>query len=331
MSWKLPVGAPVSTPVPALENNQTLQGWYTDDALTQAVSASTVVTGNMDLYAKLETTSTTSTFDAELAAGAAVLNINNMDDWSSFVSKSAQITSSQRVELNVDIDCAGAAYTALTFAGNFDGNGKTISNATFNASGENSGLFAVIGPGQKVCNLTLSGLTVKSATYSGALAGSISGTEGNQALVQNVQVRGGSVNGRSAGGVAGYVFFADVRYCSSRTTTISGQANGAGIAGLSYGAITDCYTVCSPSAVPLLGKTGGIVGKNLESGVIEGCWCSFSTVAGQTEGGSESRCKAGVTTRTSLSAMTALNLDPVYWNVAAGQNSSFTEAVQYQF
>lgn len=325
-TWKVPAGAALVQP--KLADESTLLGWYDGE---QAVSFGTPVTANLTLYAKFDVPVQEEGFGAQLDAGAPVLNITTDEDWTVFLARSGEVTADQRVELEKDIDCGGASHMALPFHGDFNGNNHTISNGTFTANGENSGLFAAIGAGQTVCNLTLSSLTVKNATYSGALAGSISGTEGNRALVQNIQVRGGTVNGRSAGGVAGYVFFADVKYCSCRTTTISGQANGAGIAGINYGVIRDCYSVCSPSAFPLAGKVGGIVGKNLEGGLVDICWCSHANVAGQTDDSSTTtaRCMGKVTSRISLAD---LELDSKYWNTAkTGSNTDFTDAVRYEF
>ena len=302
-SWTVPTGAALTEPDMDLLSTQALNGWYYDTALTEAVTFDVPVTTDLTLYAAVTTTATGS-FAAAFERGDAVLPISNPEDWASFISLASQVNANQRVELNTNIDCDGATYTSLTFAGDFDGGGNTISNATFTASGSNAGMFKTIGPGQKVCNLMLYNVNASYASeYSGVLAGAISGTEGNHALVQNVQVYYGSSSGRSAGGLAGYIFFADVKYCSSTGTEISGMVNGGGIGGISYGFITQCFSDTDPYAVPLLGTAGGIVGKNLEGGTITNSWCTANKVTGRTTDASESYVLAEVGANTDLSGI----------------------------
>lgn len=281
-TWKVPAGAALYEPALGLTSSQTLQGWYTDAAMTQSAAFGTAVNTDAILYAKVTTTVSGSFADA-FEDEAAVLTISSPADWDAFISLASQITSDQRVVLACDINCNDATYTTLTFAGDFDGSNHTISNATFTASNSNSGMFHTIGAGQKICNLTLSNVTAEYAgTYAGVLAGTVSGTEGNHALIQNVHVVNGSVSGRSAGGIAGFIFFADVKYCSSTGTAISGLANGGGIGGISYGFISQSYSTASPTAMSFLGGTaGGIAGKNLEGGSITSCWCTFGQISGR--------------------------------------------------
>ncbi len=318
-TWSVPAGAKLVQVT--LPSNLIVENWYTDAAFTTEAVFGGAVNANTEVYAKLITAEDVSGFATGLQNNDAVLYIRNADDWASFVNSASQVSSSQRVELMGDIDCANATYTALTFAGDFNGNNKTISNATFNASGENSGLFAAIGEGQVVANLTLSNITVKNATNAGVLAGSI-----DRATVQNVQVRGGGVTGRNAGGMVGYTFLSSIRYCSARNTRVTGSANGGGIAGISYSQIIDCYSVCSPTALLSNGR-GGISGKNLESSVIRNCWCTYGAITGTNHGTAENY-KASVKART---PMEPLGLDATYWSVAPGYSTDFTSAVTYLF
>ncbi|MGM9607105.1 MAG: InlB B-repeat-containing protein, partial [Oscillospiraceae bacterium] len=249
LNWTVPTGAALTEPTLSLLSTQTLSDWYYDTDYTNIVTFGTAVTGNLTLYASVTTTAS-GTFAQDFANEETTLTIKTDEDWASFISLASQISSTQLVVLDKDIDCGGATYTTLTFAGNFNGKNHIISNATFSAVDGYSGMFKTIGPDQKVCNLVLNNVTAKYAsTYSGILAGSISGTEGHNALVQNVQVWGGTASGRSAGGIAGFIFFADVKYCGSYNTTITGVANGGGIGGISYGFITQCYSVSNPTAL----------------------------------------------------------------------------------
>jgi hypothetical protein len=252
-----------------------------------------------------------------------------LEDWAAFVLHADEVTSSQRVELLDDIDCDGATYTALTFAGNFDGKGHTISNATFNANGSNSGMFATIGAGQIIANLTLSNITVNYGENAGVLAGSISATNSDPALIQNVQIRGGTVKGRNMGALVGYTFLSNIKYCSSRDTTFSGTVNAGGIAGISYSVISNCYSTCDFSQFSLY--KGGIVAKNQEAGRVEWCWTTYSKVIASSHADSSAENNYANFGRYKEAAIKNFNFDSTYWEIDDGADTDFTSAVYYQF
>ena len=291
ITWKLPGG--MAMPVPTLElvGGDTLQGWYTDAACTIAFVEGTTVTGNTTLYAKVNIPEADKTFLEKLEDHEDV-TIYTKAEWDTFVENSDVVVAGQLITLGADIDCDDTIYDSMTFAGSFNGNNKTISNASFRAvstsSGDTcSGMFAKIAPGQVVANLTLQNVTAQySGTYSGVLAGMVDGAGGSRALVQNVQVRNSSASGRSAGGVAGFIRNADVRYCSSRDTTITGLANGGGIVGLNNSKVEYCYSTTSPTALPefLKGHAGGVVGKNVRGAYTEYCWSTMKVVGGRGTG-----------------------------------------------
>lgn len=260
------------------------------------------------------------------------IEIASKQDWDTFVVSASTYSADTRVELLADIDLMEEEYAPVEYVGNFNGNNHTISNATFTAVDGNAGMFKTIGPDQKVCNLVLSNVTASNSdTYSGVLAGAVAGTEGHNALIQNVQVRGGLAFGSSAGGIAGYISFADVKYCSSTGTEISGIVNGGGIGGISYGQISDCYSTCIPAANPILGTIGGIVGKNLEGGTVNHCWCTENKAVGQTTSATESSNFEGVNGNTMITEFTSRGFTPPYWQPAPGTGTTFTGAVEYNF
>ena len=278
----VPAGTQLINAAALAKNGYTFDGWYIDEAFSEAADFTDTVDNNITLYAKYTPNEGINTsFDQALADEAEILPISNPADFESFVAKVDEIESTQCVELQGNVDLGGKTYTAISgFKGNFNGNGYEISNATFTAVGENAGMFATIGANQIVANLTLRDITVRSATYSGALAGSISGTEGRSAKIQNVQIRECTINGRSAGGLAGFVIWGDINYCSNRDSRVAGTINAGGLAGISYGQFYDCYSVGTATA--LLYK-GGIAGKNLEGGHVMHCWCTMSKATGQTD------------------------------------------------
>lgn len=325
---QLPAGAPLYPLSPVLNAGESI-AWYNDAAFTDNVDfAAQTVSGNVTLYGEVTSQSTASDFGTQLTNGDAVLYIDTADDWTTFTQRSGEVTAAQRVELRMDVDGGGASLPALTFKGSFNGNGHTISNYRFTASGDNAGLFASLGGGSVVANLNFTGISVSSATYSGVLAGSVSGGEGNNVLVQNVQVRDCSVTGRSAGGLAGFAIWAEIRYCSvADSMTITGIVNGGGLVGISYAQIHDCYSNVTPTA---LITRGGIVGRNLEGGHIEHCWCTYRSVYGSTDSTSTAvNNVTSVTATTAASSFTAAGFSSDWWTLTRGTTNTFTGNVYY--
>lgn len=343
ITWKLPAGAEIPAIAVETSGSQEFKGWYTDSALNNALASGTTVTGNTTLYAKITGGTTGSgDFYTDLIEGNTA-TITNSDDWEIFVEYADQADAGQLIILGTDIDCDGATYDSMTFTGSFNGNGNTISNANFRAvstsSGDTcSGMFAKIGPGQVVANLTLQNVTAQySGTYAGVLAGMVDGAGGSRALVQNVQVRNSSASGRSAGGVAGFIRNADVRYCSSRDTTITGLANGGGIVGLSNAKVEYCYSTTSPTALTFLGGcAGGVVGKNVRGAYTEYCWATMVVVGGSGEGAEAGGTDIGVfdnvSNSTTVRDFTLKGFTQDCWVRAAGTATDFnTSVVTYPF
>ena len=289
ITWKLLAGMEIPNISVEMTAGSTFDGWFTDADCNTALNGT--VTGDTTIYGKVTTQPVEGDFLEELKSGEDVI-IDSMEDWNVFVQNSAEAKAGQVVTLGMNIDCDGATYDSMTFAGSFNGAGFTISDANFRAvsttSGDTcSGMFAKIGPGQVVANLTLQDVTAEySGAYAGVLAGMVDGAGGSRTVVQNVQVRGGSASGRSAGGVAGFIRNATVRYCSSRDTTITGLANGGGIVGLSNAKVEYCYSTTRPTALPSLlgGSAGGVVGKNVRGAYTEYCWATMKVVGGSGKG-----------------------------------------------
>lgn len=289
--WRLPAGAPL--PEVAIPGNLTLEGWYTDDTYGTAVDfGTTLVTSDMDVYAKTGSASSGGSFLEDLEnESATVLHIGSAADFNDFVNHSTEVDPDQRVELTADINLNNASYQAIQFEGDFDGKGHTISNARFTANGSYAGMFSELGATQKIANLTLDNITVSGGTfsgYAGVLAGQVYGvneTPRLNCLVQNVHVKNSSVTGYTVGGLVGFSFASTIRYCSVDNTSVTGLANGGGITGLTYGDIDTCYTDnLSVFALQSRGR-GGITGKLLESGKITDCWFTYDQAYGENDRG----------------------------------------------
>lgn len=337
ITWKLPAGVVIPPLELVLSGGKTIKDWYLDSDFQQALTSTTTVTGNTTVYADVTAPAEEETFLGKLQAHEDV-TIYTKDEWDTFVEHSDVVVAGQLITLGDNIDCDNTTYDSMTFAGNFDGNSKTISNATFRAvstsSGDTcSGMFAKIGPGQVVANLTLQNVTAQySGTYAGVLAGMVDGAGGGRTLVQNVQVRNSSASGRSAGGVAGFIRNADVRYCSSRDTTITGLANGGGIVGLNNSKVEYCYSTTSPTALTFLGgKAGGVVGKNVRGAYTEYCWSTMKVVGGSGEGteagGTDIGAFDNVSDSTTAIQFVIAGFTQECWVRAAGTATDFNPSV----
>lgn len=342
ITWKLPYGATIPALSLVLSGGKTIDGWYLDSDFENALTSNVTVSGNTTVYAKVSSPEEDKTFLEKLEDHEDV-TITTKAEWDTFVEHSDVVVAGQLITLGANIDCEDSTYDSMTFAGSFNGAGFTISNANFRAvstsSGDTcSGMFAKIGPGQTVANLTLQNVTAQySGTYAGVLAGMVDGAGGGRTLVQNVQVRNSSASGRSAGGVAGFIRNADVRYCSSRDTTITGLANGGGIVGLSNAKVEYCYSTTSPTALTFLGGcAGGVVGKNVRGAYTEYCWATMAVVGGSgtgTEaGGTDIGVFDNVSNSTTVRDFTLKGFTQDCWVRAAGTATDFnTSVVTYPF
>lgn len=343
VTWKLPAGATIPAIVPELTSGETFAGWFTDSNRSSSFVEGTTITGNTILYAKVNPLSEAEAFLQALESHQNV-TIDTKTEWDTFVANSDVVVADQLITLGENIDCDDTTYQSMTFAGNFNGNGKTISNATFEAtsntpSGEEcNGLFATLGHGQVVANLTLDNIDVEYAgEYAGVLAGMVDGWSNDRALVQNVQVRNSSVSGRSAGGVAGFIRNADVVYCSSRDTTITGVANGGGIVGLSNGKVEYSYSTTTPTALPefLRGSAGGVVGKNVRGAFTEYCWATMKVVGTKgtgTEAAGTDICALEVNEDMWEDDFEAAGFVQDCWDLDAGSATDFNyEEIEYSF
>ena len=173
-----------------------------------------------------------------------------------------------------DINLSGPVWTPIgawstPFAGNFDGNGKIISNLTINTTSVNQGLFGVIGSGAIVKDFDLSGINVTGGQYTGTVAGYNTGT------IQNCNVLSGNVTGSSTiGGVAG-ISVGVVQDCSVAVLVDASSASGGVIGGLvgqlSGGQVINChFTNIGVTGVNGYQLIGGVVGL-ANTGSIQDC------------------------------------------------------------
>ena len=342
-----PAGTELFAPLGLELSGSTLM-WYSDPDFEEEAQVSGAASQDVTFYGKYTAEAGATSFDDALTKlldgdtsglidGA--LPISDTEDFGAFVVRAAEVPAGQLVRLQDNITLTGT-YTAISgFKGDFDGDNHTITGGTFTAAGDNAGMFATLGAyngrGQRVANLTLESITVNasSADYAGILVGNSSGSETSEdkmVLIRNVQVKDSEVSARSAGGIAGFAIWTSIRFCSSdELTNVTCTVNGGGIAGISYGRIRDCYSRATiDSTLPIFYTIGGIVGKNLESGVVEHCWTPLDKVSGQNSQATAQDNETGVLARSpSNDSFAAKGMGAPYWNTGAGFSHGFTDAV----
>lgn len=334
--WKLPEGSLLEYPSAPTFSGMEFDNWYTDSSFTNPVPADQIVSNGLTVYAKYNYTSTTDFEKALENQNQTVVEISTPEEFSIFASRAGIMNPGRRVHLAESLDLGGSTFTAIQFNANFDGGGHTLSNATFQANGENSGMFAIVGKGQKIANVTLSNIKVENAQNAGIVAGSVTSGSGDatqteRPLIQNVRVIGGEVTGRNSAGIAGNTFLADIQFCSVTGTKISGLVNAGGIASQSYSNINNCYT----KDIALSGflYKGGIVTTMLEASSTTYCWTTYENVVDprRHNDGVLDVCIANADKTTGEDAEVE-GFDTEYWNLADNlANSTFTDQVYYSF
>lgn len=338
--WILPAGIPIPEPIPPTYSTLTFDGWYMDATYTEKVTESDTVTGDMTIYGKYEGENVTFA-DQLTSSDYPSVTINSLADFETFANLASEASPNKLVILGTDIDCGGGVYPAIQYSGNFDGDNKTISNATFTPTGDdNCGMFDVIGKGQKIVNIIFEKVTIRSATNAGVVAGSVSSGSGDASqpdrpLIQNVQVKNCTVNGRNAGGIVGYTFLSDIKFCSVTNSTIAGLVNAGGIAAQSYSIVQDCYTDGLTLGAFFLSYTGGIVATPLEASNAINCWTTYTNIYGRnTQDRPETECIASAGSVDASDAFTTYHFSRQYWRAPADAKVSemtFTPAVKYIF
>ena len=174
------------------------------------------------------------------------------------------------VVLETDIDMSGAGWVPVGtgmdsgYAGDFDGNGKTIGGLTVTADG-NAGFFGALAAGGKVHDLRFSEAQVTGTgnSFAGVVAGSSLG------IIEDCDVVASEVSGQYAGAVTGNNSV-QVNRCDAVGVSVTGAFSAGGIAGMSYGKIEYC-TLSGESRIVASGgssRAGGIVGSTSEEGGV---------------------------------------------------------------
>lgn len=261
------------------------------------------------------------------------LVINSKSDWDNFVQIADTFASGELVRLGTNISLSGDSYSSIDYAGDFDGGNFTLDDGYF----DGGGIFKQIGPGQKICNLTVDAIYIKKSfiegfnKISGILSPVALGEIGNEALIQNVHVTSGQINtdNNIGGGIVGRIGnYVQAIYCSCTGGSIYGTVYCGGIAGQFRGKINQSASTITPNTLPLGGVAGGIAGL-ADDGTITSCWCTFRTIVGQSSGVTTSKVLYNATVSDDF---TPIELETGKWTVFSGQMPSLRKsACMYQW
>lgn len=208
------------------------------------------------------------------------------------------------------IGYSGGCY----FAGHYDGDGHTISNAKSTGKNDDEG-FATAGIFGWVSGGSVKNLTVKNANFVATGQDNYSFVGGVAAVafaasIENCTVKNSALeskrdnNNNCAGGVAGYSTGTTFKNCASISNNIQSMAYGGGFVGENdddYGVgdskYTDCYAVnCSVAAKTEETRgtsfAGGFIGMIVSDIALTNCYAYKQTLS--TEGTSASNAATGV-------------------------------------
>lgn len=161
--------------------------------------------------------------------------IKTAQDWNAVADYNADCTEDFKgkyLRVENDIDFTGVDFKQIggdfvtPFNGDFDGNGKTISNIVTNshANSQGGGAFAVIGEKAFVHNLTLQGKMTATHTYTGGFAGNVYGKVAN--CVNQIAVT--STQANAAGFAANAYETSEFDSCYNKADISSSKTNVAG-------------------------------------------------------------------------------------------------------
>lgn len=198
-----------------------------------------------------------------------------------------------------DVNMSGQTYEAKEYLhGEFNGNGHTVSNVTLNTSGFNQlGIFNEISNGGYLHDLNLNNISITNTSNNdGGATGTVAGSVGTDAIIDNVHVNTTYVNGRRDAGCfignltkeisSGNGYIQNCSVINGQATTRDGDDSGhptGGFVGWTNGGIIrQCFTYNSSTSEdgPYLAnahlRVGGFVGIIESDSLIENCFAHGS-------------------------------------------------------
>ena len=220
------------------------------------------------------------------------------------------------VVLEADIDMSGTSWAPIGtgmdfgYAGDFDGNGKTVAGLTV-TSGGNAGFFGAVAAGGKVHDLSFSEAQV-TGTGDNSFAGVIAGA--SLGVIEDCDVVSSEVSGQYAGAVTGNNSV-QVNRCDAVGVSVTGTFSAGGIAIVASGGSSRAGGIVGSTSEEGGVKTSGRVLKcAVEGAFISGLWAGG--IAGENGFGIIAQCVADNVTLTHAQSGSGARLGGI-----AGYNS----------
>ena len=183
----------------------------------------------------------------------------------------------------------GHGWTPLNeFSGTFDGNGhRIIGMHIYGEFNGNVGLFSKLGSGAIIQNLGIVNCDINITTKYYSVGGIVGYAYGYETTISKCYVSGKIQNtdeyNEEIGGIVG--FFSDDLiidcYNMAEISALNADSSIGGIAGCSYGEITNCYNIgkINDATDEQINYLGGIVGNGYWRGIIEHCYYQNTTAS----------------------------------------------------
>ena len=229
------------------------------------------------------------TSQADLIALAEFLNSGNAETFDTDENANIGNCHGYYFKQTADIDLTGVMWEPIGysgtyyFAGNYDGDGHTISNATSTGRNDADG-FATAGIFGWVAFGSVENLHVKNAnfvatgqnnySYVGGIAGVCYGSSIKNCSVVNSSLESKRNNNNNcAGSIVGYSTGGTFEKCAAENNQVKTMAYGGGFVGevdddLKYGAGTSTFTNCYTANCSVSSKTDDVQGVSLVGGFV---------------------------------------------------------------
>ncbi|MFI3293669.1 MAG: InlB B-repeat-containing protein [Rikenellaceae bacterium] len=253
-------GTAITEPIEPAKYGYTFVEWHSNSDLTSAWNFDDNITGDMTLYAKWGNIPDgyTPIYSAE-----DMYNIRNDLSGNYFLANGIDLS-------EYDNWTPIGASDSGAFEGIFDGNNKTILGLNINSTSSMQGLFGYTNKAT-IKDVKIYQPSVKStSSYIGAVVGKI----GDESIIENCSVEGGSIGGSSYIGGIGGSSSATITSCNNSGTVYGSGNYIGGIVGYSESSsvIDLCYNTGSVSGAGSSSTyTGGVVG-NLYNASISYCY-----------------------------------------------------------
>ncbi len=194
--------------------------------------------------------------------------IDDVDDFKQLLAFGQDGTLRFRLGNNLDLSDDPNLYIPY-FAGEFDGNGRTISNLSFNLDSVSQvGLFGYLASGGVVSNLGVENIDMAGHYSVGGLVGH------NRWGTVNNSYSSGNVTGKSSvGGLVGHTHGGSVNDSYS-TASVNGEDTVGGLVGDNWGTLENSYAAGTATGNHyvggLVGTNGHVVSNSYSSGCVTG-------------------------------------------------------------